>query len=99
MQDSPSSGPDPVAPRVRVTVVMFEDREAEPKNPIQTPPTSPRRGWNRSQHVMYAGDKQVIFVAKMRVKRGSADIRAIEDLLHDDGVVGLFSDQRNQSPS
>ena len=96
MQDRPSLCPNPVPPSVRMTVVMLEDGKAELQNPIQTPPASPRRWWNLSQHVMYAADEQVILIAKMCVERGPSHIRAIQDLFYDDGVIRLLGDQRNQ---
>ena len=48
---------------------------------------------------MYAANEQIIFVSKMRVEGRSAYIRAIENFLHDNRVIGLLSDQGNESLS
>ena len=69
MQNGLSSGADSVTPCVRVSVVVLENRKAEPKNLGVTSPASMRRGWHGPQHVLYAADKQLIFVAKMCVER------------------------------
>ena len=57
------------APVLPVLMNVLEDRKAEPDNSFV--PFS--RGWkfrrvNRAKHVMYAADKQLVFVAEVRVK-------------------------------
>lgn len=84
MQDRPTSGSDPVAPRMRMTIVVVENWKAEPKNPLLTFSAVRRGCWDRSQHVMYTADEQIILVTKMCVEGRSAHIRAVENLLHDD---------------
>jgi hypothetical protein len=33
-----------------------------------------------AKHVIYASDEQVVFITKMRIERGPADVRAIKNL-------------------
>lgn len=96
VQNGSPSRSDPVAPGVRVTMVVLKNGKAEPKNPLVIFSRLPRGGWYRPQHVMYAADKQVIFIAKMCVESRSADIGTIENLLHDNRVIGFLGDEGNQ---
>jgi hypothetical protein len=73
---------------------VFKDRKAESNKPF----VSLYRGWrfrrvNRANHVMDAASQQIVFVSKMHIKRRTAHIGAIENLLDDDCVVGLFANQ------
>jgi len=100
MQDGSPSPADSVAPGVRMSIVVLENWKAEPENPSL--PFSGRRSevlWERTQHLVYAADQQVILIAEMHVESRSADIRAIKNLLDDYGVVGLLSDEGDEGLS
>jgi hypothetical protein len=69
MYDSSPSGPHLGDARGSVLMDVLEYGKAEPDNSFV--PLS--RGWkirrvNRLKHVMYAADKQLVLVAKVRVK-------------------------------
>jgi hypothetical protein len=75
-------------------VVILENRQTEPENLF----VPPGRRWRARrvygvQHLVYAADEQLVFVADVCVEGRSADIGAIQNLFHRDRVVALFADQ------
>ena len=55
-----------------------------------------QQGGHGLEKILQIAEKQVVFVAIVRVKRRASDVRAIKHLLDCDGVERLLLDQREQ---
>ena len=78
-------------------VMMFEDRKAEPKQPLTLAAHRlPFCQVDRSNNVMDGAGQEIIFVAEMRIEGGPANVGTIQDLLYRDVVLILLPDQRVQ---
>jgi len=94
MNDRTPPGPHPVFARVPVLIVVLENRKAERRQPLVTRCRGRQsRRVNRAKHVMDATDQQFVFVPEMHVKSRSANVGAIQNLFHRDGVIVLFANQ------
>jgi hypothetical protein len=94
MNDGSPPGSHPSPACVPVEMNMFEERKAETNNPVASFPRGCHwRRMNGTKHVPDAAHKQLVLVAKMHIKGGTANVGAIQDLLYRDFVVRLFLDQ------
>jgi hypothetical protein len=74
-----------------VLIEIFENWSAEPNNVLVR--LSCRRLPSRispMKNVMYTVYEQIVFVTKVSVKRGLADVGAVENLFDRDSVIVLF---------
>lgn len=74
--------------------MMFEDRQTKPKYSFIEAVAGFQMGRrDRTKDVVDTAGQQLVFIAEMRVKGGSADVGAIKNLLYRDGVVVSFANQ------
>src|SRR5215472_11584318 len=81
-----------------VLVNVLEYRKAERNNSlVPLSRTRQSRRWSCMNHALYAADEQIVFVAEVHIESRPANIGAIKNLLHDDGVIVFFANEGCES--
>src|SRR5215469_5437491 len=97
MQNGPTFPSEFQLSRMAELIEVLKDGQAKPEKSFAVVVAGLWVGrWHRSEYVMEGADQKLVLIAKVHIKRRSADIGAVQDLLDRDGVIIPLVNQRMQ---